>query len=111
VAIREGAHRASQVSLEFLVTDTGIGIPANKQTTIFDAFTQADGSTTRRFGGTGLGLTLSATLVTVMGGRLCVVSEPGTGSTFHFAVEFATPAESVVSGCLNRSEPAQCRYS
>ncbi len=68
------------------VRDTGIGIPVEKQRAIFEAFSQADSSTTRKFGGTGLGLTISARLVKMMGGRIWVESESGKGSTFHFTI-------------------------
>jgi two-component system sensor histidine kinase/response regulator len=77
---------AHQLMLHFEVRDTGIGIAPDKQTIIFDAFSQADGSTTRRFGGTGLGLTISARLAAAMGGRLWVESTLGIGSRFHVTI-------------------------
>ncbi|HEY1805125.1 MAG TPA: ATP-binding protein [Terracidiphilus sp.] len=80
VEATENAH----CIVHFVVADTGIGIPKDKQSVIFDAFTQADTSTTREFGGTGLGLTITSRLVKMMGGKIWVDSEPGKGSEFHF---------------------------
>src|SRR5688572_3687516 len=77
-----------EAALKFTVRDTGIGIPENKKWDIFGAFVQADASTTRRYGGTGLGLTISTQLVEMMGGRIWIESELGKGSRFYFIVRF-----------------------
>jgi len=85
--------RAGQnVTLHISVRDTGVGIPADKVGLIFEAFRQADSSTSRKFGGTGLGLTISTRLVSMMHGHLWVESAEGKGSTFHFTAVFEEKA-------------------
>ncbi|MFT3736230.1 MAG: ATP-binding protein [Rhodocyclaceae bacterium] len=102
VEITVDAHSENDVSLCFLVADTGIGIPADKLGLIFDSFSQADTSTTRQFGGTGLGLAICKRLANAMGGNIWVDSEPGVGSNFFFTVRLDLAAGDV-------SEPAATR--
>jgi PAS domain S-box-containing protein len=89
VTIEPGDLRETGRELRVSVVDTGIGIPAAKRNAIFAPFEQADGSTTRKYGGTGLGLTISARLVALMGGRIWVEDNPGGGSVFRFTVQLA----------------------
>ncbi len=99
IAVKAEARPDGTATLRFSVRDTGIGIPHEKQGSIFAAFTQADASRTRKHGGIGLGLTISNRLVELMGGRIAVDSAPGAGSTFSFALTLAlAPAPSRAAG-------------
>jgi PAS domain S-box-containing protein len=93
VHVHAESIQGSQVTLSFSIADTGIGIPREMHRTIFEPFTQADGSTTRKYGGTGLGLSISSGLVELMDGKIWVESEPGKGSTFYFTITLELPAE------------------
>ncbi len=97
VGVQVEERDAATCLLRVSVRDTGIGVPIEKQAAIFEAFTQADGSTTRRFGGTGLGLSICSRLVELMGGRIGVESEPGLGSRFHFTVRFGCEETAVAA--------------
>ena len=88
VEVAGAATPEGEVGLRFTVRDTGMGIPRDQHERIFRAFEQEDSSTTRRYGGTGLGLTIAARLVALMGGQITVESEPGRGSTFSFTARF-----------------------
>ena len=102
VSVDELSEESGATQLHFAVRDTGVGVPAEKQGRIFEAFSQADGTMARKYGGTGLGLTICTRLAELMNGRVWMESEPGQGSTFHFVIRLgvdATPAA--------RSAPAE----
>ena len=94
VSVQSEPDGCEPMLLRFTVTDTGIGIPLERQKEIFSSFTQGDNSTTRKYGGTGLGLTISHRLAEMLGGRIWVDSEPGKGSSFHFTARFGIAKES-----------------
>jgi signal transduction histidine kinase len=96
---------SSLTTLKFRVSDTGVGIPKNKQEVIFEAFTQADGSSTREFGGTGLGLTICSQLVALMRGKIWVESDPGRGSDFYFTGVFEIPKSPGKNSTAQTSSP------
>src|SRR5579864_4943113 len=99
------AGNGENCALHFTVSDTGVGIPLEKQKSIFDPFTQADASTTRKYGGTGLGLTISTRLVAMMGGKIWVESEIGRGTQFHFTVQLGISDATVIDvGTIAPSE-------
>ncbi|MFC2158368.1 response regulator [Acidobacteriota bacterium] len=102
VSVEEASKSEGKIMLHFTVADTGIGIPKDKLSEIFQAFSQADTSTTRKFGGTGLGLAISSQIVHLMGGKIWVESEVGSGSKFHFTAEFGS-----VGGAPVRLRPTE----
>jgi PAS domain S-box-containing protein len=101
------SETASDTILKFTISDTGVGIPLDRQNLIFERFTQADGSTTRKFGGSGLGLTISKQLTEMMGGSIGVESQPGVGSKFWFTLPF----EKLTKGDASQIKPSPATSS
>jgi signal transduction histidine kinase/DNA-binding response OmpR family regulator len=107
VKVQVDAEEGNNRVLHFTVSDTGIGIPMEKQKSIFDPFIQADVSTTRRYGGTGLGLTISARLVEGMGGKIWMESESGKGSQFHFTAKMGVGEEKTTDAAAITAPPPE----
>lgn len=104
IKVRKGDEIAGKLTITFTISDTGIGIDPCDRPRLFDPFTQVDGSTTRRYGGSGLGLALTKRLVEIMGGRIGFASEKGKGSTFWFSLPFPIQNEAIEVRTINDFE-------